>query len=204
MDAKQIAALAQTRSPPRGASKKPMDIAGAIGRPLRGRRLQGAVRGARQALRRRRRQDRRLEDRAHPAAPVRAAEALRPGVRRHLPERHPPERRGVRAGLSDQARHRARAGGAHRQGRAGRRHALHRRQHPRPCRQAPLRHGAGRQPLRRRHQDDRPRPHRRQRAAGRLRGRHRDQGLAEARLPQPQGPLAARRQGARQRAPAAP
>ena len=30
--------------------------------------------------------------------------------------------------------------------------------------------------------------------------RHRDQGLAEARLPQPQGPLAARRQGARPRA----
>ena len=40
-----------------------------------------------------------------------------PGVRRHLPERRPPERRGVREGLADQARHRVRDGGAHGQGR---------------------------------------------------------------------------------------
>ena len=65
-------------------------------------------------LRRRRRQDGRLEGGADPALAVRAAEALRPGLRRHLPERHPPERRGVREGLADQARHRARDGGAHR------------------------------------------------------------------------------------------
>ena len=96
MDAKQIDALAQTIAD--APAHQEADGRGrGDRRAVRSRRLQGAVRGARQDLRRRRRQDGRLEDRAHPAAPVRAAEALRPGVRLHLPERHPPERRGVRA-----------------------------------------------------------------------------------------------------------
>ena len=49
---------------------------------------------------------------------VRADEALGPGVRRHLPERRPPERRRLREGLADQGRHRMRDGGAHVEGRA--------------------------------------------------------------------------------------
>ena len=66
-------------------------------------------------------------------------------------------------------------------------------------RQLLLRRRGGREPLRRRHQGERPRPHRRRRAAGGLHRRHRDQGLADARLRRPKGPLPVRGQGNRRR-----
>ena len=94
-----------------------------------------------------------------------------PGVRRHLQERRAALRRGVREGLADQGRHRMRDGGAHVQGRDGRR--LYGRQHQGLRRQLPLRRRGGREPLRRCHQGERPRPHRRRRPASGLHRRHR-------------------------------
>ena len=67
-------------------------------------------------------------------------------------------------------------------------------------RQLLLRRRSRREPLRRRHQGERARPHRRRRAAGGLHRRHRDQGLAEARLRRRKGPLPVRGQGNRRRA----
>ena len=113
----------------------------------------------------------------------------RPGLRRHLSERRPPERRGVREGLADQGRHRVRDGGAHGEGRDRRQHRLHGRDDQAVRRQPLLRRRSGREPLQRRHQGERPRPHRRRRAAGGLHRRHRDQGLADARLRRRKGPL---------------